>query len=430
MDDPLLVTKREEAAKAMSLGFSKNPENPVEVITSSIEKKELPIVPVPQINQPKDSIEIAQRRLQAQIAMEGDERRKKREEEARKIREEEEKVRQEKERKKKEEFERQRIERERVEQEVRTKDNREKVSAELKAQVDEVRQGGGGLKTIRTLKLDQDNLIKGQNLSLIGIAIKEEERRKLRQENTDISSGKNMRILSISLLLISISLGIGFYIYNTYYIDVPIGILPGRGVVSQSIIFSDTFKTLDTTDVTLDEILIKIKNEVRNPPDLRLGAIENFSLIKKNTEGIKNPISSEEFFKLIGSTAPDSFLRTLSKEYMFGILSSAENAAFIIIKTESYEKGFAGLLEWESKTLTKDLYQILTSLKPDPSLLTKKFEDLLIRNFDTRILKDKDGNIRLVYGFLDGEKTIIIAGSKQAFTEALNRFNTPKPLSI
>ncbi|MDO8493655.1 MAG: hypothetical protein Q7S19_03890 [bacterium] len=379
----------------------------------------------------KDSLSLAEKRLQAQIAMEGEERRNAREEIIRKEREAAEKIRQEEELKKKQQFEKEKIEKEQIEQAARIQQQREQISKQLKQQVEEVRDNSIGLKTIRTLKFDQDNLIKTQNISLVGIAIKEEERRKQRQENSSLSSGKNLKILLASLVLILISLGVGSYVYYFYYAaSIPAGILPGKGVAAQSMLFTETYRTVDTSSVTTDDLINKIiKNEIRNPPDLRLGAIENFAFTKKDEHGIGTPLNTEEFFKVINAPAPDSFIRTLDREYMYGILSSAENAAFIIVKTEAYDKGFAGLLEWESTTMTKDLYVVLTSQKPDLDLLTKKFEDLLIRNIDTRVLKDKDGIIRIVYGFLDSDKTIVVAGSRQAFIEVLNRFNTPRPLA-
>ena len=376
----------------------------------------------------KDSMVIAGERLKAQIAMEGVERRKKREENIRKEREAAERVRQEKENEKKELFEKEKIERERREQELRSIEDRNKTSIELRRQVSEIKESGSRLETIRTLKADQANLIKGQNISVIGIAIKEEERRRQRQENSSLSSGKNITLLVASLTLIVLSLGVGFYVYRFYYAETPIQIIQGKDLVQQSILFADTSRSLDITDITPEELIDRIKNEVKNPPDLRLGAVENFVFSKKNVEGLRVPISTDEFFETIGSEGPANFLRTLDKEYMFGILSSAENAAFIILKTESYGIGWAGLLDWDGKTLTKDLYQVLTSIKPEKELLTKQFEDLTIRNIDTRVLKDKDGIVRIVYGFLDGEKIIAIAGSRQAFIEAKNRFNTPRPI--
>lgn len=435
-DDPTIIAKREEARKAMSLGMTNppkdNPPTPAdkpEQTPSTQPKTDEVLSGAKIVSEAENSMRIAEKRLQAQMAMEGEERRRVREEAIRKEREQAEKIRIEEEEKRRKQFEKDKIEQERINQEIRMKEQRERISQELKQQVEEVKGGVGGLKTIRTLRMDQDSLIKGQNLSIIGIAIKEDEKRRQQQENRSLTSGKNRTILVASIVLIILGSGIGFYIYNSYYADTPVGILTNTNTTPDSIIFTESTNTVDTTGITLDDLLDRIKNEVRNPPNLRLGAIENFVFNKRNDAGQITSLNTAEFLKIIGSETPDNLLRTLDREYMFGILSSAENAGFIIIKTESHEKGFAGMLDWERQTLTKDLYQILTSIKPEPELLTKEFEDLLIRNVDTRILRDKNGDIRIVYGFLDGERTIIIAGSRQAFIEAQNRFNTPKPLS-
>ncbi|MBI3632098.1 MAG: hypothetical protein HY225_01485 [Candidatus Vogelbacteria bacterium] len=412
-----LNIKRQEAARAMSSGFKKSDTTAPTINTS----------PEP-VSKPHDSMAIAEQRLRAQMAMEGDERRKRREEGARIEREAKEQARLEEERKKKEAYEQEKLRKEKEAQLIREQEERETISKQLKQQVDRIKESGTGLKTIRTLRADTDNLIKGQNISLIGIAIKEEERRKQKIENESITSGKNLKLIVASSVLIILSLGIAFYIYQTFYSGVAKNIISGQSNLPQAIVFAEKEKVIDTTSVTTDNLISRLKNEVRNPPDLLIGQIENLQFTKTPAGGKQTPLNPSDFLTIIGSKAPDGLTRTLDKEFMFGVLSSAENAAFLIIKTESYDKGLAGLLDWEGKSMTEDMYQILTSLRPDSDLLTKPYEDTVIRNIDTRVLKDASGTIRLIYGFLDGSKNIVLAGNQQAFLEVLRRFNTPTPL--
>ena len=376
----------------------------------------------------KDSLVLAGKRLQAQMAMEGEERKKKREEKIRIEGEAAQKLQREEERKRRDLFEKEKIEQERKEQEIREATVKKETSEQLKKQVEEIKGGGDGLKTIRTLKDDRDNLVRAQGLSVIGIAIKEEEKKAEIRENTSVSSGTNLIILATSIFLILLGLGTGFYAYERYTKE-SAGVTSPETIHRQSILSSDAGVAFDVSQITVNDLTAKIKNEVRNPPDLRLGSVEGLSFYKKDSAGARTGVTASEFLLSLGSEAPGSFLRTLDSEFMFGILSSAENAAFIILRTESYDKGWAGLLDWDNKTLARDLYQILTALKPDEDLLTEKFEDLIIKNIDTRVLKDKGGVIRIVYGFLDGEKTIAIAGSKQAFIEALDRFSILRPVT-
>ncbi|MBI3633758.1 MAG: hypothetical protein HY226_05725 [Candidatus Vogelbacteria bacterium] len=401
-----LNKKRQDAAKAMSSGFQKS---------------------APQAKAARDSMAIAEQRLRAQVAMEGDERRKRREETARIEKEKIEKARQEEESKKKEEYEKVRLEKEKEAQLQREKEERESIAKQLKQQVDTIRSSGVNLKTIRTLRADTDNLIKSQNISLVGIAIKEEERKRKNQENISVTSGKNLPLALASFVLIILGIGIAVYIYSTFYSGSGTNIISGKINVVESIIFAQKNKILDVTKITTDDLVNRLKNEVRNPPDLLIGEVENLQFTKALANGQQTPIDTSEFLTIVGSHAPDSLVRTLSNKFMFGVLSSAQNAGFIILTTESHNQALAGLLEWEGKSMTEDMYQVLTSLHPDDSLLTKPYEDLVIRNVDTRVLKNADGTIGLVYGFLDGDTTLIIAGNQQAFEEALRRFNTPKP---
>lgn len=375
-----------------------------------------------------DTIELAKKRLEAKLAMEGEERKRVRAEEEAKRRAAENAARTEEERKKMTEIQRARLlEEERLEAE-RTKTEREKKSGEIVQKIEEVKSQSIVASPIRTLKADMENLIKTNNISLVSIAIKEEEKRKRELESKNIGSKTNLTLIIVSTLLILGAIAIGVYLYlnkNGMLPSIPDIISPGRNQ-PKGIIPTEKTKEVDITGKLSDEVISRvIRDEIRYPEDLLVGNTENLLLTKK-VEGKTHYLTLPEFFTVIQANPPGELARSLSPEFMFVALSSTENSGFIIMTTESYNSAFAGLLAWEKRGMVKDLYQVLTTVKPEQELLSKPFEDLTIKNIGTRILRDKSGNIRIVYAFLDATKTIVIAGGREAFLDALSRFQTPK----
>ena len=380
----------------------------------------------------EDTMAIAKQRLEAKLAMEGDERRRVREEEARRRQEAEKERMAEEERKKMTEAQRaKQLEEERLETE-KEKAERLKRSLEITEKVEEIKSGTGVIpRPIRTLRADMENLIKTNNISLISIAIKEEEKRKRELDSRNVSSKTNLTLIIVSTLLILGTLLMGVYVYmskNGMMPTIPNIISPGRNQ-PKPIIPTEKTNEIDITGKTSEEIISRtIRDEIRNPSDLLIGNTENI-LLTTRANNETHYLTLPEFFTIIKASPPDQLLRSLSINFMFGVLSSIQNSGFLIMTTDSYNTAFAGLLAWEQKGMTNDLYQVLTTIKPEAELLSKRYEDLTIKNIGTRVLTDKAGAIRLVYAFLDSTKTIIIAGSKEAFLDALASFQTPKPVT-
>jgi hypothetical protein len=112
---------------------------------------------------------------------------------------------------------------------------------------------------------------------------------------------------------------------------------------------------------------------------------------------------------------------------MFGVFTYRTTGGFVIVRTDSYQNGFAEMLNWE-KRLSEDLYTLI-SVEPLPeSLKGRAWSDAVSNNTDLRVLKDEMGNIKMLYSFMGTTDTIIIASHEEVFAEVLNRFKTPEPV--
>ena len=137
-------------------------------------------------------------------------------------------------------------------------------------------------------------------------------------------------------------------------------------------------------------------------------------------------ITLEELFIITGSKIPPALLRSLDNNFLFGIHAFTENNPFLLFTVRSFNNAFSGMLEWE-KTIFDDLTPLFALEQVDKDTLNRSFEDVIIENQDLRALKDKEGNIVLLYAFANQE-TLIITTHEVTLDEILERLKRPKKI--
>ncbi|NQV88299.1 MAG: hypothetical protein HQ402_01945 [Parcubacteria group bacterium] len=298
------------------------------------------------------------------------------------------------------------------------------------------------LKRLRTYEGDIAETIRKQNESVASINIAEQKRKEVSQVETEDSGPsyyiKNTVITIVSILLIVGGIGaIGIFYYLKSTNTPPPIINPVKTIIS-----ADTIVEIDASDLTKQKIIDSVKNAQINGES---GSITYVSF--SNTSGeTKTPIETEKFFTILQTKAPGALVRSFNKEFMLGISSDENRSPFLLIKLDSFDNTFAGMLGWE-KTAGEDLRSIFLNEKLIPQITTTEFAsstgtstatttlipidleqswgDLIVQNKDTRILRDLDSNIVLIYSFLD-EQTLLITTNEKTFIEILNRFVTSK----
>ena len=111
--------------------------------------------------------------------------------------------------------------------------------------------------------------------------------------------------------------------------------------------------------------------------------------------------------------------------------AGAESRAFFIMKVSSYERTFAGMLEWEPRMLA-DLELLYpphanesTGTSTPAVTALPSFSDEIVSNRDVRVLRDSVGRSLILYGYRDKE-TLIVARDEAAFAELLERLSTSR----
>jgi len=204
--------------------------------------------------------------------------------------------------------------------------------------------------------------------------------------------------------------------------------------------FSDFTKEIDITKLTSQTLLKTINTELQSPVTTDKANSINFIKIKEsldedgNTVTEKQKVSIKDVLFLLNVRAPEIFLRSLGNNFFFGsygcgIESLCEkkggvelsNQNYLVFETDFPQNTFRGAGDWEEKMLlyTYQLFNLPVTLA-DSALFNKPFEDVVIKNIPTRMLRDETGRTLLVYGFW-GDKYMIMATDREVFSQIINR---------
>ena len=288
---------------------------------------------------------------------------------------------------------------------------------------------------LHTLKDDLQNAVRTTKMSIVKAVALEEDRGN-RPDRIAEELGQAQRqsrtriIIFVSLLLLALG---GAALFGVYIVMTQSHITD-QGVKAPSIVFTESSALLPIDHVApLD--LKETLAQSREGTTATLGSITR--IIPTITT---NPVDSapvtraatlREFLLALGASPPDELLRALGDTYLFGIHTVDKNAPFFVIPVTSYDHAFSGMLAWENNmnaelapaftpipTFTKDINGI-------PS--HRVFQDAVMRNYDSRILKDDGNAVQLFYSF--PTPTILIIGeSPYTFTELLARLRSARQL--
>ena len=108
---------------------------------------------------------------------------------------------------------------------------------------------------------------------------------------------------------------------------------------------------------------------------------------------------------------------------MLGVLGGEPNDTFLLMRVDSYENAFAGMLDWE-KNLKEDL---LPLFQPEELIATipndAVFHDVTIKNKDARALTDAGGKSVLIYSFYN-QNLLIITTTESALRTITSQLDT------
>ncbi len=297
--------------------------------------------------------------------------------------------------------------------------------------------------TVRTFRSDLQSLMQKNKLSLAKIAAIESDRR--RNVKTELKRQKKQEsAFSYSLLagaiVVMTTVTVGSLIFISFKNSQQTGAdsnvigLDNKVSLNSGIIFTEDRVRIDITNKTPIYIL-NIISAARDSKKIEgiLGDIVEFELVNKTANSYTR-LSSVDFVKMFYTSAPDTFIETLGPRYMLGVhMTDKGRNPFVILSTDSYQYAFSAMLNWEPN-LEADLGLFLEPNIPSGNFIYDKngvsrFQDIVLKNYNLRVLKDKAGKIKLLYGFV-GHDRIVISNSLRTFVEIANRISINKNNAI
>lgn len=290
------------------------------------------------------------------------------------------------------------------------------------------------MQTIHTFQSDVANAVKNDNVSLIKIALAEKKRQQ-RQGTFDqtlsaLPTSKNYT-LWITLIIIILFAGGGYILFSVLTPKEEVINNPGSRIVTPPL-EAELDVTSDIRGKDSNDIERFIQAE--KAAELPLGSMKRINFVRTDDLGIINPVPAPEWLTFMRVRAPDTLIRAFDPGFIFGIYSLTPHDSFIILKVNSYDNAFAGMLAWEPN-MEDDIGGVIINkdinvITDDNGIATstnqfdgKPFVDRVLNNKDARVLYNNNGKPKIIYTFVDQE-TLVIVSSESVLKEVVFRLTT------
>jgi hypothetical protein len=275
------------------------------------------------------------------------------------------------------------------------------------------------LSQIRTFQGDVANAIQKQNESIMSIQRAETARRPDLAASEERAGGHKALVYAVlTLVLVGLG-GVGTYFaYSTYTESrvIPVVSTPENQFIGATV--KDVDASTLSRQATIGVVAIERSKE---RPAADISQIQ----LRRGTTPTSELLSTADFFTRLNTHAPQPLVRALNPLFMLGVLGSNPSHTFLIIKVDSFENAFPGMLEWEPR-IVEDLLPMFADDETTNRVPTAAaWRDLIVANRDTRVLRDTDGNVVLLYSFF-GNSLLIMADNEATFRLIADRLESQK----
>jgi len=299
--------------------------------------------------------------------------------------------------------------------------------------------------SMHTYKSDIEQSVRGRGLSVSDMISSQAKRAGVPEETTTAAAqGSLLRVfLGIAALLAAAGLvGGAWWAYGQLTVPARTSAAPEAAFIRVDMTRAITIPA----DYTPTDVL-RLFTQNRDTLALSLGLVARLEPIR---EGTTTPMTAQGFFALMNPSNVSDLSRALSPQFLLGVHIFQDNQAFLIFHTDTYAQAYAGMLSWE-RTMHPDLSPLFdrgaSAISPDqsaantsasssiassataatspsatpaPQVLTTAFTDRTVENHDARVLQDTQGNILLLWTFLD-RNTLVITTNEYTLRELITR---------
>ena len=298
-----------------------------------------------------------------------------------------------------------------------------------------------GLQALRTYKGDVEDLVRDRKTSLLhAVALESEKARKSEatahsEEASPGRTARKKRRMSIGVAILTL-IGIGLLAFAAVFIVDQQRNMDIAVPADEALMFSEQTFAVPMDSLNARELKLVLA-QARDQASVTLGAITRLALTtfdygeNPNDPPVERVATAPEFLTAIDAKAPESLTRALGGDFFLGIHAIDRTVPVLIFTVHSYERAFAGMLEWE-QAISDGLAPLYPAVlhetrDSEGKIKVSRFEDAVVRSFDARILKDRTGDVKILYSFLS-RNILVIAESPFSIVEALSRLQAERKL--
>lgn len=271
---------------------------------------------------------------------------------------------------------------------------------------------------LRTFSTDLAQAVRKDEMTVIKVALEEGRKRNEEELANSPTSKRNKIYITLGLIFILLTI-IGMVV--VYYIKkerTPEIVVTETKI--PSLISAEKTTSIEVGNLAEGKIIDITKSTIQNVSGPENQIVHIY--FTDSRTGKKRIITTEEFLTGIKSMAPFALRQTLGESFMLGIfIKDSIHHPFLILKTSNFQIAFSNMYTWE-KTLFSDFY-LPFNLNNIEDNFVNSWSDLLVENRNTRVLRQDDETMTLLYGFAD-ENTLIITDSAESFKEVLKRIQS------
>lgn len=254
-------------------------------------------------------------------------------------------------------------------------------------------------------------------------AIAEEKERVKNQKAQKDIVFKNILFASSAIALVFVGISLVVWVIawrerkipvtiNTY--QMPIIAVERENPVLISVLNRDTFAQ------TLAQNIKSVTNSKETITSLPLYLIQ---------DATRQPIAPDRIFGTLMASPIRALTDTLKQQSLLGIYTDKEGVSspFLLARVGAYTTALTGMRTWEP-TLFDDVHRVFgfEEEEKNKELFEAKFEETILRNQNSHVLKDKKGEVMLFYTFLGERKdTLLIGTSQNTLEEVVRRLTAP-----
>lgn len=276
---------------------------------------------------------------------------------------------------------------------------------------------------LHTYTSDFADRIDEKRASTFSVLAAEQDAQTGTRPNTQAKSRSAVPImLAVLLILLGVGgLGAAFYLIDQGEPQETLGV--------PSLVFADEKIELEGPDYR--QALADVAAQPLVEGNVLITYVTNATTTKLGIR--KEPQPGGVLMRLLELGAPDILLRNVDISSTVGIIAAGgETRPFFLMRVNSFERTFAGMLGWEPRmpenlalfypesaaivdALATTTPTSGTPIPHTPASPSVQFVDAVVANRDVRILRDQSGRSLMLYGYAD-KQTLIITRNEAAFT--------------